>query len=345
MFTINSSKNLIDMTRYYFLGLIILSFAFFSCTDKKEVDLSGIDIEITAKRFEQDFFVISLDSTRQSAEKVREKYPLFFDLYTNQIISIGDLSNAAFDDYLRTFLTEYVVFRSYEEVMDTFPDFSEQNADLTLAFKHYNYYLPEKEVPTIYTFVSGFNHSIVTDEKLIGIGLDKYLGEDHPVYNQLGWFDYQTRKMKPDYIPVDAVAGWGITEFPYNDSVDNLINTMIYNGIIHYYTKKMLPEVPDYLIFGFSPQQMEFSRLNEESAWTYLVEQKLLFSTDRFTISKFTNEGPFTKDFSKNSPARMANWIGYRIVEAYIERSGLSLGALLQIQNYMEILEDSKYNP
>ncbi len=333
------------MTRYYFIVLILLSLSAFSCADKKEVDVTGIDVEIDAKRFEQDFFAISLDSTRQSAENVHEKYPRFFDLYTHQIISIGDLNNAAFADYLSTFLTEYVVFRSFEEVMDTFPDFSEQNADLTRAFKHYKYYFPEKKVPTIYTFVSGFNHSIVTDEGLIGIGLDKYLGEDHPVYKQLGWFEYQTRKMKPEYITVDAISGWGITEYPFNDSIDNLISNMIYNGIIHYFTKKMLPEAPDNLIFGFTPQQMEFSRVNEESAWTYLVEQKLLFSTDRFTISKFTNEGPFTKDFSNESPARMANWIGYKIVEAYVERTGISLKDLLQSRNYMKILEASKYNP
>jgi hypothetical protein len=80
--------------------------------------------------------------------------------------------------------------------------------------------------------------------------------------------------------------------------------------------------------------------------WAYLVEKKLLFNTDRFTIDKFILEGPFTKDFGRDSPARAAIWIGYRIVQSYMLRNpGTTFQKLMEEKNYLKILNLSAYNP
>ena len=43
------------------------------------------------------------------------------------------------------------------------------------------------------------------------------------------------------------------------------------------------------------------------------------FETDRITIQKFTGSGPFTNNFTRESPARAAVWLGWRIVEEYMQ--------------------------
>jgi len=80
--------------------------------------------------------------------------------------------------------------------------------------------------------------------------------------------------------------------------------------------------------------------------WAYLIEKKLLFSTDRLTMDKFLLPGPFTKDFGRGSPARAAVWIGYRIVQSYMRRQkGITFQALMEEKDYIMILNRSGYNP
>ena len=80
--------------------------------------------------------------------------------------------------------------------------------------------------------------------------------------------------------------------------------------------------------------------------WEYLVEHKMLFETDRMNILKFTGSGPFTRDFTPESPARAAVWLGWRIVEEYMRRNPeITLEDLMRDNDFQKILTLSKYNP
>jgi hypothetical protein len=121
---------------------------------------------------------------------------------------------------------------------------------------------------------------------------------------------------------------------------------MIYHGRNAYFAKWMLPEQADSLIMGFTAEQMRFCRNNESRMWEYLVEEKVLFETDRMTIQKFTGNGPFTGEFTRESPARAAVWLGWRIVEDYMRHnSRATLQDLMNENDYQMILTLSKYNP
>jgi hypothetical protein len=137
-----------------------------------------------------------------------------------------------------------------------------------------------------------------------------------------------------------------MTEFEYYDSVDNVLSNMIYHGKMAYFAKWMLPEHPDSLIMGFTANQILFCSNNEDTMWEYLVENQLLFESDRMSIQKYTGNGPFTTDFTQESPARAAVWIGWRIVEAYARKNPeLSLADIMYEDNYQKILTLSQYNP
>ena len=152
--------------------------------------------------------------------------------------------------------------------------------------------------------------------------------------------------MHPDKIPSDLLRSWAIGEFHFNDSIDNLLNNMIYEGMLMYFTKRLIPNQPDSLIFGFSPQQMRWCKQNESEMWAYLIEHKMLFNADSFTIKKFVNDAPFTHNFTRESPGRAAVWLGYRIVERFMERNkDYTLSMLMAETDYQKILNRSKYNP
>ncbi len=328
-------------------AILVLAMAFPSCRKTMyRTDISGMDLELKIKRFERDLFALDFDSIPGSIPMLYERYGDFFDLFNYRIIRIGGTRQITYPDYLRSFLTDYLNHQVYMETMEVFPELGDLERILTDAFKRYRVHFPDMQVPGLYSFVSRFNQSIVTAGGILAIGLDNYLGADCGYYPQLGLYQYQIRNMYPGKIPSDCMSGWAMTEFEYHDSVDNLLSNMIYQGKIAFFTKWMLPEEADSVIMGFSAGQMKFCRNNEARMWEYLVEHRFLFETDRMTLQKFTGNGPFTRDFTPESPARASVWLGWRIVEEYMKRNpGVSLRDLMQDDDYQKILTLSKYNP
>jgi hypothetical protein len=311
-----------------------------------QTDISGIEMGLNIGRFEHDLFELDFDSIPASVPLLYERYGEFFDLFNYRIINIGGARQPTYPDYLKSFLTDYLNHQVYRETLEVFPDLAELESVLGDAFKRYSVHFPGMVIPVVYTFISRFNQSIVTAEGILAIGLDNYLGTECEFYSRLGRHRYQVLNMHPRKIPSDCMMGWGMTEFEYSDSVDNVLSNMIYQGKMAYFTKWMLPAEPDSLIMGFTAGQMKFCRNNEARMWEYLVENKMLFETDRMTVMKFTGEGPFTRDFTPESPARAAVWLGWRIVEGYMRRNPeITLSELMAEHDYQKILTLSKYNP
>jgi hypothetical protein len=127
---------------------------------------------------------------------------------------------------------------------------------------------------------------------------------------------------------------------------DNVLSEMLHDGKLRYFTRCMLPEVEDDIIFGFTPGQMKFCRNNEGQMWQYMIENDLVFKTDQFTIRKLVGDAPFTSYFTNESPGRAAVWLGFRIIESFMNKNrGTSLESLMNNINVQEILEKAKFDP
>ena len=330
----------------FYLILIATGLLNYSCTNsKQEADISDILVDMKFFRFDSSLYVLDPLDIEKKIPSLENRYGKFYDLFNYELIQIGGTDNPAYSEYFRSFLTDYVVNQSLQKTHEEFSDINWLKNDVTKAFRYYKYYFPEKQIPDVYTFITGFNNSIVTAENILGIGLDKYLGSDYDLYPELGFPLYKIRFMIPEKIPVDCMRGWVISEFPLPDSTSNLLSNLIYQGKILYISKLTMPEVADTLLFGFTGAQMNFVNNNEKQMWSFLVENKLLFSTDYLIISKYVNEGPFTREFTRESPGQAVNWIGYKITGDYMNNSGASIEALMNNNDYTHILAVSKYNP
>jgi hypothetical protein len=337
------------MKRILLFSCGFLTFLFvITCCRRNTIDNKTIEkkIDLSVERLETDMFSADPAHADSLADYLKQHYGSFFDLFVRQITNIGNIHNPFFYQSFKAFITDYNNYQIYRRVREVFPDLSKMTKDLNHAFSRYHYYFPDRPVPRIITFLSGFNYSVVSDSGVLGIGLDNYLGPEEPFYQKAGIYNYLRINMHPLKIPSDCMRLWAETEFQDENSMRNLLNAMIYEGKIMYFVKQMLPGEPDSLIWGFTSSQMKFCVNNERQMWTYLVEYKLLFTSDRFVINKFIREGPFTKDFSPESPARAATWIGYRIIEKYMYRNkGFSMDDLMKENDYQKILSLSGYNP
>ena len=315
-----------------------------------KVDINNIDLEIKVVRLEKELFELSVDSITSSIPYLENKYGHFYELF-NYVINIGETRSPYYPRYLKNFITDRTNREVYLVTIREFPDIDMLEKALTEAFKHYKHYFSEKTIPDIYTFISGFNASIIIDTNILAIGLDRYLGTECEYYDHLGLYEYQQANMHKEKIVTDCMFAWVSSEWYFNmqgsrELANNVLNNIIHEGKLVYLVKSLVPREDISLIMGYSADQMKFCRRNEKQMWTYLIEHKLLFSSDRMTVNKLIGEAPFTSYFPGESPGRAAVWIGYRIVEQYMRKNpGLTLSDLVENNDYQLILEGSGYNP
>ena len=122
---------------------------------------------------------------------------------------------------------------------------------------------------------------------------------------------------------------------------------MLQCGRYQYFVKCMLPDEPDSVLWGYSAKQMEFCKKSEGEFWKYFVGSgNLLFTTDYMIQKRFLDDGPFTVVFTKDSPSRVGQWIGFKIVESYMKNNPeKTLEDLFMITSSQEIMSNAKYNP
>ena len=336
-----------DLLKRIVFALFLL-LVFFACKrNPLKVNISDIKDDIKIVRFDNELFSFPSSDTLNEIVKLSNAYPDFFDLFTYKIIRIGGIGDDQFSDLITQFVTDTMILNVKTLVNEEFSDFNKIEKQINKAFKYFQYHFPEKKLPTVYVYISGFNQSVVTAENIIGISLDKYLGTDCKYYQQLnGTPQYKIANMHKEKLVSDVAYAWGVTEFEETNKTVNLLDNMIHHGKLMYFVDALLPKMQDSLKIGFTKKQLEWCQLNEPQMWTKLIEKKMLFTSNRMDIIRYINNGPSTSGFPKESPARTGVWIGWQIVRQYMEKHPeITLPELMQNSNYQQILNDSGYLP
>lgn len=333
------------MRRLLFV-LVILSLMCVSCnTNPLDVDVSDIECDVQVERFDKDFYGCSTDAPYPIVASLAEKYPDFFETYNAYVISCGSHSDLAYYSCLKVFFSDYSVVEAYNAAEKEFTSCDDVQKVLNEGFRHLLYYYPDEKLPRVVTFIAGFNQSVILMDGYVGIGLDKYLGTDCKLYDMMQIPDFAKREMQRKRIPVDVMSEWFRDRYPYEPEVENLANVMIYNGMLLYFVEAMFPDMPETDRLTYTEDELGYCKYYETEMWTSLIEDGYLFSTDSFTIKKFTENAPFTSQFGSDCPARAINWLGLQIVKAYVKNNEVSLRDLLSETDYQKILNMSEYSP
>ena len=326
-------------------GLLLgMTCVFVACqSNKLKVDVSDIDLNIKIDRFEKKLFDIKNGST---LEDLKKTHPRILRLYSEKVIGLGSVDDLNYLQYLNKFLNDSTMNLVANRIDSIYSNLDKQEEELTEGFKHLKYYYPTTQIPKIFSLISGFNQSIVIDEGLIGIGLDKYLGKDCDFYALLGRPVYLRENMTANRIAQDIFLAYGLTEFPFKPKAHNLMEQMVYQGKILYFLQALLPEKPEHDIVKYSAEDYKWCVDNESQIWAYLIEQKHLFSTHSSMARNYINEAPFTTGMPKESPGRIGTWVGLQIVKSYMAKhSELSIPELMSKDDFASMLRESAYQP
>lgn len=330
--------------RYSILVMLVL--VLFSCgTDHPEVDTSAIQINLKVKRFEQELFSYQkITDTEVAAMKAN--YHPFFTHFIESIINISDVDDPSVYYYLNGFKTDGYVNEVYKKVEEDFKDFDVYKKQLEESFKLYKHYFPEKNIPEIITFVSGFNYAIVTDSSYLGIGLDMFLGADYKAYAQLGLPQYKIANMTRQHLASSSILGWISTEFELNQTNADLLTEMVHQGKLLYVLDMLTPYDEEFVKIGYTKEQLDWCENNEKQVWFYFVDNELFYTKETKEIIKYMGEAPFVQGFPEGSPGKVGQWVGLQIVRAFMEKNPkATLQDLVNETDAQKILNLSKYKP
>ncbi len=223
---------------------------------------------------------------------------------------------------------------------------SELKIQLEDLLKHYRYYFPQDSLPQLVSVCSGWNYTYAPFKSHLLISLDMYLGDTCSLYSFLPFPKYQIAKMSPDYLPSDLARALLLIKTDRQPPGDFLLAHAVFYGKLFYGIKALLPKTEDRIILGYTPHHMEYLDKYEHALWTYFAQDNKWFAQDLKIIRAHTTEGPFTAAISKECPPRIAMWIGYRMVTAFMNRnSSVSLDSLFKIQDPHRIMRESAYKP
>ena len=326
--------------------LLVLSWFVFGCgNNHSEIDTSAIQLNLKVNRFEQELFSYTkiIDA---EVSTLKKKYDPFFTHFIENIISISEVNDPSVYYYLNAFKLDAYVLDVEKKVDSVFVDFSSYQEQLTESFKLYQHYFPEKNIPEIITFTSGFNYAIVTDSAYLGIGLDMFLGSDYKAYSQLGLPQYKIANMTKEHLVTSAILAWISTEFELNESNADLLTEMIHQGKLLYILDKLTPYEEKYIKMGYAKEQLEWCENNEKQVWFYFVDNELFYTKETKEIIKFMGEAPFVQGFPEGSPGKVGQWVGLQIVKAFMENNTkATLQDLVNEKDAQKILNLSKYKP
>ncbi len=341
--------NFIKAKQIYLIFLTSLLLT--ACGRSKKVDVSGIDVNVKIERFDHDFDDMRRKPMDAQAIFLLKKYGPFYPDYIERVMQYGAVRDTAYFKTLREVFNAGSYSDLKHDVDSVYPNMDQANAQVTDAFRHIRYYFPQKKLPKVYAYFSGFQAQTSIGDGYFAIGLDMFLGADSRFYPALRETlpHYVTRRFTPDNIAPRVVEGIAREDmYPESDQDKSLLSKMIYSGKILYFMDKMLPETPDSTKIGYTSQQIKWCNDFKSQIWGYFMEENLLYETDYEKIQKYIGEAPFTPGLGEKNEAapRLALWTGWQIVRQYMDKHPeVTLPQLMANKDYQQILTDSKYRP
>lgn len=323
------------------LPVILIIFLACTCSGCKSEQTKQFNIN----RFDTDLFSLNPDSLQLRIDVLNKQYPEFLPIFTEHIISIGQVNDPNLGVYLKQFVTDPVILEVYSKTGDIFEDFSIYANLIADGISEYQKLRGSPSHIDIIGFISGFNQSFVTMESALAIGLDNYLGADCQYYKQLRLPDYVIKKMSPEFLVADALRAWVQSDLEGSSKPETVLDHIIFEGKILYAALQVLEKDQELMVFGYSPDQISWCKDHEKTMWEFMAESEMIFSSDALMIQRLSKEAPFTRDFGLDSPPKAGAWIGYRIIEKFMERNKVGLEELLFKYKATEILAKSAYRP
>ncbi len=305
--------------------------------------------QISIHRFEQALFAPSKQTTEQHLLSIEQDFKPMF---------AASLSDKQYMAVVKAFVEDAEMKKVYNIVKRCYPDMKFLETALAQALPKIRKIRQDTCKTNIYTLIIGpaeysfaYKNRILVYPAFSTISIDAYCMDslsEHPYYKSMP--KYLQTCLTKDNIAPDYIRTY-LQEITFKDiPLQNqnpdatLLDCIIDDGKYSYAVAALLPKTPLHNILRYTEEQQKWVEDNEYNIWSYIIQNKLLYNKDRTKYLSLIAEGPTTKGIA-DSPSRIGNYIGYKIVQAYMEKNPITLDSLFRTSKSELILKESEYKP
>jgi hypothetical protein len=327
--------------------LLILIFSVLSCSNQNRFHGKYADLneEVKIHRFDLDFISLDTINTEAGLKSLAEKYPAFYPFFISNILGLNVEDSVGNAEKIAGFLKNSTQRKVFGDIKSALNELSIQERNLQQAFSALHYYFPEKTFPDMYAMTTGFNLQFATDDDVIAIGTDFYLGSDYPVYKDVT-YDYLIKNFRLEQFESDVLGQLLYNWFTVDKTSMTLLDNMLYEGKLMYLKEIAFPDFLEELLMGYTEEENDWFIKHEKQILSLIFEKKYLYSTDYKLINEMIQPAPFCSPVSQDAPGRLGVRLGWEIVRSFMDNNkDVTLPELMNNRKYQQIFEKSYYRP
>lgn len=146
-------------------------------------------------------------------QQMNISYPEETRTLLEDVLNIGEVNDPEINTKFLNLYQDTVLQKIILDAESQYLNMDDIKKRLNKAFNKLEAIVPNLHMPKVYAQIGALDESIVIGDKSIGISLDKYLGEDYPVY--LKFYSKEQRKsMVRDNIVPDCLTFYLLSLYP-----------------------------------------------------------------------------------------------------------------------------------
>lgn len=202
------------MRKVYYLLLAVL-LGCISCEwQLKSFDEEDVTVVVDRYDRVQSLYLTTGDFS--ALQQMNTVYPQQTRTLIEDVLQIGKVDDLQINTKFLRFYQDSTLQTLISESEQQYANMDDINQQLTEAFNYLKDLLPNIDVPNVYAQIGSLDQSIIVGNGAIGICLDKYLGEDYPLYHRedYGYSAEQRQMMTRRYIVPDCVGFFLLSLYP-----------------------------------------------------------------------------------------------------------------------------------
>lgn len=335
------------MKKYFIFIAIACLFILSSCSNPTNKDLDKVKVDVKFIDFHLVTAHLDTQNLISSILELNKKYKDFAPFFWSEIAAL-DTSRNYSDSMLQLFFFHKDLKALHDTVATVFANTQKLQSTLTRLFKFIKLTDSSIQLPKeVYFYSSGLHHVAFTlQDTILGIGLDRFFGENYWPYEAMGHPAYLTRNFTIPNIPIEAAKAIYHNKYGVDYENKNLLELMIQEGKLLYFLHQVLPDIPEDRLMGYTQEQLKWCEENEVYIYKFFADQNLFYEKSPIKTMRYIAPNPTSMGMPAESPGRTGAYIGYQIIKSFAEKTGLSPFEILHSKlDAQSILNQAKYKP
>ena len=201
---------------YHFIIVMAIALLCSACEYKfkpnEDIDTASVSVQ-RYDRLESRYLTTGDFSALQ---QMNTDYPIETRTLIEKMLQLGTITDANISNRFLMFFQDSTLQALIADAEAEYANMDDINKQLEESFGRLNDWIPGLKKPTFYAQIGALDQSVIIGEHSVGISLDKYMGQNYPLYKK--YYSAQQRStMSRSYIVPDCLTFYLLSIYPMED--------------------------------------------------------------------------------------------------------------------------------